>query len=53
MKDANIITFYKNKGDRGNCNNYHGIFFLSVVVKLLAHIMLKRPQVLADRVYPK
>ena len=22
MKDANIVILYKNKGDRGNCNNY-------------------------------
>ena len=53
MKDANIVTLYKNKGDRGDCNNYCGISLLSVVGKLLARVVLKRLQVLADRVYPE
>ena len=53
MKDANIVTLYKNKGDRGDCNNYRGISLLSVVRKLLAHVVLKRLQVVADRVYPE
>ena len=53
MKDANIMTLYKNKGDRDNCNNYCGISRLSVVGKLLGHVVLKRLQVLADRVYPE
>ena len=53
MKDANIITLYKNKGDRGDCNNYRGISLLTIVGKLLARVVLKRFQVLADRVYPK
>ena len=48
MKDANIITLYKNKGDRGDCNNYHGISLLDIVGKLLARVVLKRLQVLAD-----
>ena len=53
MKNANIITLYKNKGDRGDCNNYRGISLLNVVGKLLARVVLKRLQVLADRVYPE
>ena len=53
MKDANIITLCKNKGDRADCNNYSGISLLSVVGKLLARAVLKRLQVLSDRVYPE
>ena len=53
MKDANIVTLYKNKGDRGDFNNYCLISLLSIVGKLLACDVLKRLQVLADRVYPE
>ncbi|XP_072854784.2 uncharacterized protein LOC110072917 [Pogona vitticeps] len=53
MKDTNIVTLYKNKGDRGDCSNYCGVSLLSVVGKLLAPVVLKRLQVLADRVYPE
>uniref|UniRef100_H3AFC1 Reverse transcriptase domain-containing protein n=1 Tax=Latimeria chalumnae TaxID=7897 RepID=H3AFC1_LATCH len=51
LKDAKIITLYKNKGDRADCNNYQGISLLSVVGKVLARVLLKRLQVLAERVY--
>ena len=50
MKDANIITLYKNKGDRGDCINYIRIALLSVVGKLLACVVLKRLQVLAESI---
>jgi hypothetical protein len=39
MRDINIITLYKNKCDRSDCNNYRGT--------------LNRLQKLADRVYPE
>ena len=34
MKDSNIITLYKNKGNCSDCNNYHGISLLSVIDKM-------------------
>ena len=53
MRVANVITLYKNKGDRGDCNNYRGISLLSVVGKVFARVVLKRLQVLAEQVYPE
>ncbi|XP_029645741.1 uncharacterized protein LOC115219705, partial [Octopus sinensis] len=53
MRDANIITLYKNKGDRSDCNNYKGISLLSIVGKAFARVVLKRLQMLAERVYPE
>ncbi|XP_067879797.1 dynein regulatory complex protein 1 isoform X2 [Heterodontus francisci] len=52
MRDANIITLYKN-GDRGVCNNYRGISLLSIVGKVFARVALNRLQKLAERVYPE
>ena len=53
MRDSKIVTLYKNKGDRSDCNNYRGISLLSVVSKMFARVVLKRLQVLAERVYPE
>ena len=53
MRDANIITLYKNKGDHSDCNNYHVISLLSIIGKLFACIVLCRMQILADRIYPE
>ena len=53
MRDANIVTLYKNKGDRSDCNNYRGISLLSVVGKVFARVVLARLQSLASRVYPE
>ena len=53
MRDANIITLYKNKGDRSDCNNYRGISLLSIVGKAYARVILNRLQTLASRIYPE
>nr|KAG5691627.1 hypothetical protein BaRGS_023798 [Batillaria attramentaria] len=53
MRDATIVTLYKNKGDRSDCNNYRGISLLSIVGKVFARVVLARLQSLASRVYPE
>ncbi|CAG9138444.1 unnamed protein product [Plutella xylostella] len=53
MRDANIVTLYKGKGDRGVCDNYRGISLLSVVGKAFARVILSRLHILANRVYPE
>ena len=53
MRDANIVTLYKNKGDRSDCNNYRGISLLNIVGKVFARVTLSRLQSLASRVYPE
>ena len=52
MSDANIITLYKNMGDRGDCNNYRGISLLNIVGKLFTKVVLMKLWVLAERIYP-
>ena len=53
MRDAKIITLYKNKGDRTDCNNYRGISLLSIVGKIFARVILSRLQFLGTLVYPE
>ena len=53
MRDAKIITLFKNKGDRSDCNNYRGISLLAIVGKVFARVALSRLQCLAERVYPE
>ena len=48
MRDANIITLYKNKGHRSDCNNHRGISLLSTVGKTFARVALRRLQQLAE-----
>ena len=53
MRDVKIITLYKNKGERSDFNSYRGIFFLCIVGKIFARIILIRLQQFAERVYPE
>ena len=53
MRNAKIITLYKNKGDRSDCNNYRGISLLSIIGKVFARVVLVRLQVLTERIYPE
>ena len=48
MRDSKIITLYTNKGERNDCNNYRGIFLLSIV-----WVILIRLQERAERIYPE
>lgn len=41
-KDANIVTIYKNKGDKSICGNSRGIALLAAAGKILAKVMLSR-----------
>ena len=53
MRDAKIITLYKNKGKRSDCNNHRGISLFSVVGKVFARVLLTRLQKLEEPVYPE
>ncbi|GAA6072584.1 RNA-directed DNA polymerase from mobile element jockey-like [Tachysurus ichikawai] len=53
MCDANIVTLYKNKGDRSDCNNYRGIYLFSIVGKAFTRVALACLQTLASRIYPE
>ncbi|KAI8514516.1 hypothetical protein Bbelb_071070 [Branchiostoma belcheri] len=53
MCNAKIVTLYKNKGDRGDCNNFRRISLLSITGKAIARIVRKRLQTLAERVLPE
>ncbi|XP_063615901.1 uncharacterized protein LOC134789116 [Penaeus indicus] len=42
LRDAVIITLYKNKGEKSDCSNYRGITMLSIAGKILARVLLNR-----------
>ena len=46
-----IVTLYKNKGDRGDCNNYRGISLLNIIDRLFAKVVLMKLWILAERIY--
>ena len=49
--DTTITTLYKNKSDRSDRNNYHGISLICITEKLFARVALHRLQQLAERIY--
>ena len=53
MRDAKIITLYKNKGERSDCNNYRGISLLSIIGKVYAWVLLICLQRLAECIHPE
>ena len=42
LRNAVVIALYKNKGEKTDCSNYHGITLLSIAGKILARILLNR-----------
>ena len=53
LKDAHIIHLYKGKGDRSLCDNHRGISLLSVAGKVLARVILDRPNICSKILYQK
>lgn len=53
MRDSNIITLYKNKGDCSDCNNYPEMSLLSIIGKAFTRLVLNKLQTLAERLYPE
>ena len=51
MRDAKIVTLYKNKGERSDCSNYRGISLLSIIGKVYAWVLLIHLQKVAECVY--
>ena len=50
LKDAVIVSLYKNKGEKSDCSNYRGITLLSIAGKVLARVLLNRliPSIIED-----
>ena len=42
LRDAVIVSLYKNKGEKSDCSNYRGFTLLSNAVKILARVLLNR-----------
>ena len=40
LRDAVIVTLYKNKGEKSDCSNYGGITLISIVGKIFARVLL-------------
>ena len=54
LRDAVIITLYKNKGEKSDCSNYRGITRLSIAGKVLARFLLNRlVPTIAEEIIPE
>ena len=53
FRDALIVTVYKRKGDRVECENHRGISPLAIAGKVLAKIVLNRLKFISEEVLPE
>ena len=54
LRDAVIITLYKNKGEKSDCSHYRGITLLFIAGKVLAMVLLNRLiSTTAEEILPK
>ena len=42
LRDAVIVSLYKNKGEKSDCSNHRGISLLYIAGKILARVLLNR-----------
>lgn len=53
LRDASIISLYKDKEGKADWENYKGIPFLSVAVKVFFHILLNRLIIVSETNLPE
>ena len=42
LREAVVVSLYKNKGKKSDCSNYRGITLLSIAGKILGGVLLNR-----------